>query len=281
MLANHPLSDTSSSVQETKVIVCDEILMTSGISRDEDTQKVELWDAFTCATKTNDISSALEIINAWPAFKREWNLAQTKRFSTGLRISGANVDVDYSGNRLILPTREDLIDYEWDSSPVLAPNKRKLASNQSGTYKVLVFRVTANYNTNIMTPTNSVSEIRDKIFGTSGPETSMAQQFKACSFEALTYVAATSSDHASIVDGIYDITVTAANLSATNFASVIFSNVITASGIDENDYDYIMFHLPLGFTTGSSTPSTNWVAYASLGKVSSRMKQMHIFPVYT
>ena len=278
MLANHPQSYTSSSVQGTKVIVCDEIMMTSGFSQDKDTQKVELWDTFTCVTETNHISSKLEIVNAWPAFKREWNLAHTKGSSTGLRISGANVDVDYSDNRLILPTSEDLIDYEWDSSPVLAPNKRKLAAKQSGTYKVLVFRVTANDGDITLAPTNSVLEIRDKIFGTSGPQTSMAQQYADCSFGELTYVAATNTDHASINAGIYDITVTEEDLRAHNTDSAIFTNVITTSGIVEDHYDYIMFHLPDGFTKSSST---DWVAYATSGEVSSRMKQMHIFPVYT
>ena len=263
-----------------RTIICDAgVLLTSGFTGVDNDDFID-WNSFDCIETGGD-AIGLHIINLWSDFEDEWNLARAEGL-TRLRVKGS-ITVDLNLNHLILPKDEQSFDREWLIPTQHDQSFRKLAQNHIGIPKVIVFHVTINHNEERFIPSNSAAEVSAKIFGNNSFETSMAQQFSACSFNNLNFTAATSSDNENITGGVYDIEVTTTgshdDISVKSFSDFIFGLVLEQSGVTNNDYDHIMFHLPPGiYSPLNETHFTKkWIAFARVVSDCTNNYSLHIF----
>ena len=251
-------------------------------------------DSFACvvdpAYSGGKIGIQLELVNLAPSFEKD----RKKAIAMGKNRLVVREGVIF-GPTLILPDDSEgykefeeavmsggdefqqtsfkpLLDWQFpptaDSVSARKKHSRNLATGQFGNKKVLVFRITANG----LSPTKTAAQVSDGVFGTSGDAVTLTGQYTACSYAQLNFAAASGPELTGLTDGhagVIDISVTVS--SSTFFTAEIANAVKTKAeyaigggglGLNFDDYDYIIYHVPLG-TQIIESGGTDWVAFAN------------------
>lgn len=175
----------------------------------------------------------LELENTGPTFEVERQEA-LKNDMTQLVVRGGII----KGSTLILPDRQSSDNIqevvlvsdeegvpsikstiyqpnaiEWQMQPpngVERRHLRKLAVNQVGSKKVLIFRVTGTLNGNeTKTPTTDAATVSDAVFGTSTDVVNLRSQYTVCSYQKVDMAPASGPELTEylVAPGVIDITV--------------------------------------------------------------------------
>jgi len=135
---------------------------------------------------------------------------------------------------------------------------RELATNDyQGVRKVLVVHVTAADAENSF----DAAELSNSVFGTNGDAFNLAQGYKDCSHEKLTFIPYEGDN---VSNGVYKVTIssTVANTASSTLVNIIRTQLETDLQVDDLQdigADHVMLCIPPGSSGGG------WIAYAYIG----------------
>ncbi len=227
---------------------------------------------FSSSGKTKGLR--LELENTGPTFEVERQEA-LKNDMTRLVVRGGII----KGSTLILPDRQSSDDIqeevlvsdeegvpsikstiyqpnaiEWQMHPpngIQRRHLRKLAVNQLGTKKVLIFRVTGTLNGNsTKTPTTDAATVSDAVFGTNADVVNLRSQYRACSYEKVDMAPASGPELTEylVAPGVIDISV---DFDGDRWFTEDLTNAVQEKaqeskesgglGLELEDYDHVSF----------------------------------------
>ena len=144
--------------------------------------------------------------------------------------------------------------------------------NQINEKNVVVFRVKVTHDNNVYEPSNISSEVSSAVFGTGASDVSLKSQYAACSYDKLSFHVSDTISSIEHAPGVVEIDVITTEMTHTSVVFAVQEKATSTLGLNFDDYDYVLFHLPPNVTYKGAS---EWTGGAQTVSMNLRLSLRH------